>query len=119
MSRPLHGHPGDTRGKRPTGYLATIAALTGVGLLIDMFAFYISVFATDSCGPANPALVCTTSGMLWLWALPWIGLGVGAAVAAGLGLAAWRRGRTPWMCLPLGVALYVGSLAGAWMIMVS
>lgn len=97
----------------------TVGVLVGFGLLIDMLAFYISIFATDSCGADDPALVCTTFGMLTMWALPWIGIGVAAAVSAGLGLMAWRRGRTPWVYLPLGVVLHLASLVGAWTIMVS
>ncbi|WP_328940774.1 hypothetical protein OG259_03210 [Streptomyces sp. NBC_00250] len=119
MSTHLWEAPGRTRRRWPTGYLLTIAVLTGGGLVIDMFAFYLSIFATDSCGTDNPALVCTTFGMLSMWALPWIGLGVAAAVSMGLGLMAWRRGRTPWVHLPLGVVLYLASLVGAWTIMVS
>ncbi|MFF5923901.1 hypothetical protein ACFY8C_37090 [Streptomyces flavochromogenes] len=119
MSLPLQGDPGTARRTRPTGYLVTLAVLVGGGLMIDMFALYISVFATDSCGSVSPAPVCTTFGMLSTWALPWIGLGAAAAVSAGLGLAAWRRGRTPWVYLPIGVLLYLASLAGAWAIMVS
>ncbi|WP_159041860.1 hypothetical protein [Streptomyces aureus] len=119
MSLPMQGPPGTARRTGPTGYLVTLAVLVAAGLLIDMFALYVSVFATDSCGSASPAAACTTFGMLSMWALPWIGLGVAAAVSAGLGLLAWRRGRTPWVHLPIGVVLYVASLAGTWAIMVS
>ncbi|MCX5230637.1 hypothetical protein ABZY16_02890 [Streptomyces sp. NPDC006553] len=119
MSLPMQSPPGTARRTWPTGYLVTLAVLVAGGLLIDMFALYISIFATDSCGSGNPAPACTTFGMLSMWALPWIGLGVAAAVSAGLGLPAWRRGRTPWLSLPIGAVLYVASLAGAWTIMVA
>ncbi|MFJ2931724.1 hypothetical protein ACIO8G_03040 [Streptomyces sp. NPDC087219] len=119
MSLPMQGPPGTARRTWPTGYLVTLAVLVGGGLMIDTIALYVSIFATDSCGSDRPAPVCTTFGMLSMWALPWIGLGVAAAVSAGLGMLAWRRGRTPWVHLPIGVALYVASLAGTWTIMVS
>ncbi|APE25693.1 hypothetical protein DEJ43_35430 [Streptomyces venezuelae ATCC 10712] len=117
MNAHMRGTPGTTRATWPTAYLVTIAALTGCGLMIDTMALYVSIFATDSCGSTNPAPVCTPVGMLSVWALPWVGLGVAAAVSAGLGVWAWRRGRTPWVLLPVGVVLYVASLAGAWTIM--
>ncbi|WP_306328525.1 hypothetical protein [Streptomyces venezuelae] len=72
----------------------------------------------DGCR-VNPAPVCTPVGMLSVWTLPCMGLGVAAAVSAGLGVWVRRRGRTPWVLLPVGVVIYVASLAGAWAIMTS
>lgn len=116
---PGRGFPGGRRGRTPTGYLVTVAVLASLGATFDGLAFYVSIFATDSCGPHNPALVCTTFGLLSMWALPWVGLALAVAVSVGFGLWAARRGRTPWVYLPAGVLLYAASLLGAWTIMVS
>ncbi|MFC8294562.1 hypothetical protein ACFUJ0_07010 [Streptomyces sp. NPDC057242] len=97
----------------------TVGLPASLGSVVDGLAFYLSIFATDSCGPRNPALVCTTFGLLSVWALRWIGLGLGVAVSTGFGLWARRRGRTPWIHLPVGVLLYAASLFGAWTVMIS
>ncbi|MER7953051.1 hypothetical protein ABTY59_37300 [Streptomyces sp. NPDC096079] len=107
------------RGAWPTAYLATVAGLGSAGFLLDGLVLYVSIFATDSCGTADPAPVCTGPGMLAMWALPWIGLGLATVVCVLLGVAAWRRGRTPWVWLPLGALLYAASLVGAWLIMLA
>ncbi|MFE5593671.1 hypothetical protein [Streptomyces sp. NPDC056549] len=44
------------------------------------------------------------------------GLGLATGVSVALGVVAWRRGRAPWVYLPLGTLLYSASLVGAWMI---
>ncbi|WP_426367674.1 hypothetical protein [Streptomyces sp. E-08] len=105
------------RGTWPTAYLVTVAGLSAAGFLLDGLVFYVSIFATDSCGTDDPAPVCTGPGMLAMWALPWVGLGLATAVSGALGVVAWRRGRAPWAYLPLGTLLYAASLVGAWMIM--
>ncbi|MFJ5098232.1 MULTISPECIES: hypothetical protein [unclassified Streptomyces] len=120
MSHHGRGAPGRVRGRWPTAYLVTVAGLTGCGVLLGTMVTYVSIFATDSCGTGTgPSAVCTTAGLLTLWALPWLGLGVAAAASAVLGVVAWRRERAPWPWLGAGVVLYLGSLAGAWAVMVA
>ncbi|WP_225801910.1 hypothetical protein [Streptomyces sp. NK15101] len=92
----------------------TIAALSAVGFLLDGLVFHVSIFAADGCGTGDPAPLCAGAGTLAMWALPWIGPGLAAVASPVLGVAAWRRGRTPWAYLPVGTLLYVAGPVGAW-----
>ncbi|MCB5169056.1 hypothetical protein LG634_30120 [Streptomyces bambusae] len=103
--------------KSTAGYGVTVSALTALAVFVNTLALYVSIFATDSCGPARPALRCTGAGLLTLWALPWAGLAAALLCCFGLGLRAARRGATPWPFLPAGALLYAASLAVAWLVM--
>ncbi|MER6531267.1 hypothetical protein [Streptomyces sp. NPDC001508] len=107
------------RARWPAAYLTAVGLLAGCGGLIDAIAFYISIFATDNCSAEHPAFRCTTSGILTMLGLPWLGLLLAVAAAVVPGLVVYRGGGSPWWFLPLGAALYVASLGGTWLVMTS
>lgn len=102
---------------KTTGYLVTVGVLAALALPVNALTFYISIFATDSCSAADPTFICGGAGMLTLWALPWAGLALALACALGLGIPAAGRGVTPWLFLPVGVVVYVASMAATWAVM--
>ncbi|RLV66774.1 hypothetical protein STAN_2295 [Streptomyces sp. CBMAI 2042] len=95
----------------PLLYLCAVAVLAGFGLLVNLGALYVSIFATDDCGTTTPTpFRCTTAGTLTMYALPWAGL-IGAVVAAvGLGLDAGGRCDSPWRFLLAGAGAHLVSL---------
>ncbi|WP_424216610.1 hypothetical protein ACN20G_31275 (plasmid) [Streptomyces sp. BI20] len=101
-----------------TGYLVTIGVTAGLAFFLDFLTFYLSIFATDSCGTgADEHFVC--DNLLVVWALPWAGWVLGFGGALWLGLRAARRGRAPWWWLGPGILVQLALLALAWLLLTS
>ncbi|MFJ9817284.1 hypothetical protein ACIRU3_18805 [Streptomyces sp. NPDC101151] len=117
MNTGVYGASVTGPGRWPTAYLVVVGLPAGCGALLNAFAFYISIFATDNCSAQNPAFRCTGNGMPAMWGLPWAG--VACAVGATLAVAArWRGGRL-WCGLPVGALLYAAGPAATWRVMTS
>ncbi|MFD3976921.1 hypothetical protein [Streptomyces cyaneofuscatus] len=68
----------------PLPYLCAVAVLAGFGLLVNLGALYMSIFATDDSGSTTPTpFRCTTAGTLTMYA---------PSLAALCSVVMWGRG---------------------------
>lgn len=94
---------------RPVGMILVGVGVALLGALLNALFSFGMLFATDSCGTGSSGssgAVCDSGMWMVLLALPWAGLLGGVLVTVLVAGAARRRGRSPWLGLAAGVALY-------------
>ncbi|MFI9275768.1 hypothetical protein ACIGXM_34470 [Kitasatospora sp. NPDC052896] len=106
----------------PVGYVLAVVLFGLLGAAVDALFSFGMLFATDSCGTGSAGAaspVCTPAVWASLLVLPWAGLAAGVLVAALGAVRRRRRGRSPWLALPAGGALYVAVCAVTYVVIFS
>jgi hypothetical protein len=103
----------------PVGLIVTLVLFTLLGGALDLVFSFGMLFAGDSCGTGarGSAAVCSAGVWLLVLALPWAGL-VGALLVGLIGgELSRRRDRSPWLAMPVAVALYAIACAVTWLVL--
>lgn len=84
------------------------------GAFVALYMGFASMMASDGCVGDTTGWLCSSTGQLAAFAVPWLGL-LAAIVAAVVGFSLrLRAAKAPWLGLLGGAVLYTLVLAGEW-----